>query len=75
MGLVLGTVDWGGLWEKGEGVTMGGNGRGEAGEVAGDGCLRWMALGKGYGTFSGWEMAIGKVEVYAGGWWVSLKHV
>ena len=54
--------------EKGERVTMGGKGRGETGgeteEVTGvvanaptDG------LGKRYGTFNGWGIAAGKLEV------------
>ena len=55
--------------EKGERVTMGGKGRGKIGGKLKRSlgwlqmCLPWMAWGKRYGTFSGWGMAAGKVEV------------
>ena len=55
--------------EKGERVTTGGKGRGEIGGEAGEvtGAVADMSttdgLGKRYGTFSGWGMAAGKVEV------------
>ena len=55
--------------EKGERVTMGGKRRreirGEAGEVTGvvEDAPTTDGLGKKYGTFSGWGMAAGKVEV------------
>ena len=62
--------------ENGERVTMGGKGRaeigGEAGEVIGvvADAPTTDSLGKRYGTFSGWEMAAGKVEVLR--WLVGL---
>ena len=51
--------------EKGERVTTGGKDRGEAGEVTGvvANALTMDGLGKSYGTFGGWGMAAGKVEV------------
>ena len=55
--------------EKGERVTMGGKGRGEIGGEAGEvtGVVAEASttdgLGKRYGTFSGWGIAAGKVEV------------
>ena len=55
--------------EKGERVTTGGKGRseigGEAGEVNGVAAdaPTTDGLGKRYGTFSGWWLAAGKVEV------------
>ena len=51
--------------EKGERVTTGGKGRGEAGEVTGvvADAPTTNDLGKRYGTFSGCGMAAGKVEV------------
>ena len=51
--------------EKGKRVTMGGRGRGEAGEVTGVvvGEPTMDGLGKTYGVFSGWGVAAGKVEV------------
>ena len=50
--------------KKGERVTTGGKGRGEVGGEAGEvtGVVA-DGLGKRYGTFSGWGMAAGKVEV------------
>ena len=51
--------------EKGERVTTGGKGRGEIGGEAGlvADAPTTDGLGKRYGTFSGWGMAAGKVEV------------
>ena len=55
--------------EKGERVTTGGKGRGEIGGEAGEvtgvvaDAPTTDGLGKRYGTFSGWGMAAGKVEV------------
>ena len=55
--------------EKGERVTTGGKGRGEIGGEAGEvtgvvaDAPTMDGLGKRYGTFSGWGMAAGKMEV------------
>ena len=55
--------------EKGDRVTTGGKGRGEIGGEAGEvtgvvaDAPTTDGLGKRYGTFSGWGMAAGKVEV------------
>ena len=52
------------LAEKGERVTMGGKGRGEIGDEAGEvtgvvaDAPTTDGLGKRYGTFSGWRMAV-----------------
>ena len=53
------------MLEKGYRVTMGGKGRGEVGGVTGvvANVPTMDGLGKKYGTFSGWGMAAGKVEV------------
>ena len=52
--------------KKGEKVTMGGKGRGEAGELTGvvADAPTTDGLGKRYGMFSEWGMAAGKVEVF-----------
>ena len=51
--------------ENGERVTMGGKGSGEAGGVTGvvANAHTTDGLGKRYGTFGGWGMLAGKVEV------------
>ena len=55
--------------EKGKRVTMGGKGRGEIGGEAGEitgvvaNAPTMDGLEKRYGTFSGWGMPVGKVEV------------
>ena len=60
--------------EKGERVTTGGKGRGEIGGEAGEvtgvvaDAPTMDGLGKMYGTFSGWGMAAGKVQVLLVGW-------
>ena len=54
---------------KGERVTTGGKGRGEIGGKAGEvtgvvaNASTSDGLGKRYGTFSGWGVAAGKVEL------------